>query len=78
MANRESRFGRLAREIAAEYRRKGYSPERAADIGRATAATIGFRKYGKRRMAAKARAARRRGHSRRHAHRRRRRGAHHG
>jgi hypothetical protein len=76
MAKRESRFGRLARAIAAEYRRKGYSPARAAEIGRATAATIGFRKYGKRRMEAKAQAARRRRRIRRRVRRERR--GHHG
>ncbi|WP_020374121.1 hypothetical protein [Sulfobacillus thermosulfidooxidans] len=47
---RESRFKRLAMKIAGEYRRKGYSPSEALKIGRETAADIGFRKYGKRRM----------------------------
>ena len=46
-----SRFDHLAAHIAAEYRAKGYSAARAAAIGRETAADIGRRKYGARRMA---------------------------
>jgi hypothetical protein len=65
MPRRSSRFARLAGEIAAEYRRKGYSPERARAIGRATAAVIGRRKYGVKGMTRRAQAGRRRARRRR-------------
>lgn len=61
-----SRFARLAAEVAAEYRRKGYSPARAREIGRATAAVIGRRKYGAKGMVRRAQKARRRRAATRH------------
>jgi|7_EtaG_2_1085326.scaffolds.fasta_scaffold03300_7 hypothetical protein len=52
----ESKFDKLADKIAKEYRKDGDSAEKAKEIGEATAAKIGFAKYGKRGMARKARA----------------------
>lgn len=52
----ESRFDKLADKIAAQYEKKGMEPGRAMDIGRRTAYTIGAKKYGRKGMAAKARA----------------------
>ena len=46
----ESRFDKLADKIAKEYRKDGDSAEKAKEIGEATAAKIGRRKYGKRRF----------------------------
>jgi len=46
----ESRFDKLSKEIAEEYREKGKSPEEAERIGDATAAKIGRAKYGKKGM----------------------------
>ena len=46
----ESRFDKLSKEIAEEYREKGKSPEEAERIGDATAAKIGRAKYGKQGM----------------------------
>jgi hypothetical protein len=40
------RFRKLASEVAAEYRRKGYPKERAEYIGRATAGKVFWRKFG--------------------------------
>jgi hypothetical protein len=45
-----SRFDKLASEIAKEYEKKGVSPEKAKEIGEATAAKIGRRKYGEKWM----------------------------
>ena len=50
----ESKFDKLSDEIAAQYRKKGKSAAEAKRIGQATAAKIGFKKYGKRGMVAKA------------------------
>ncbi len=47
----ESKFDKLAKEIAADYRKKGKSPEEAMEIGEATAAKIGRAKFGKRKFA---------------------------
>ena len=55
----ESRFQKLARKIAHEYIDAGYSKTAAREIGRKTAAKVGFRKYGKRRMERKPRRGRR-------------------
>ncbi len=52
----ESKFDKLANQIAAEYRKKGKSAKEAMKIGKATAYKIGARKYGKAGMARKARA----------------------
>ena len=41
------KFKKLASEIAAEYRKKGYSATRAKQIGEATAGKIFWKKYGK-------------------------------
>ena len=46
----ESKFDKLAKEIASDYRKKGKSPEEALEIGEATAAKIGRAKYGKRKF----------------------------
>ena len=54
----ESKFDKLADKIAKEYRKDGDSAEKAKEIGEATAAKIGFAKYGKRGMERKARAGR--------------------
>jgi len=43
----ESRFDKLSNEIALEYKEKGMSPEKAQEVGDATAAKIGRAKYGK-------------------------------
>ena len=43
----ESRFDKLSNEIADEYEEKGMSPEKAQEVGDATAAKIGRAKYGK-------------------------------
>ncbi len=43
----ESRFDKLSNEIANEYKEKGMSPEKAQEVGDATAAKIGRAKYGK-------------------------------
>jgi len=56
----ESNFDKLADKIAAQYRKKGKSAKEAMRIGRATAYTIGAKKYGPQGMAAKASAGRRR------------------
>lgn len=45
------RFKELSDEIAEEYEEKGKSPEEAEKIGDATAAVIGMKKYGKKKMA---------------------------
>ena len=50
----ESNFDKLANKIAAQYRAKGKSPAEAERIGKATAAKIGFKKYGKAGMRRKA------------------------
>lgn len=50
----ESKFDKLSDEIAAQYRKKGKSAAEAKRIGQATAAKIGFKKYGKKGMVAKA------------------------
>ena len=50
----ESKFDKLSDEIAAQYRKKGKSATEAKRIGQATAAKIGFKKYGKKGMVAKA------------------------
>lgn len=50
----ESNFDKLAKKIAAQYRAKGKSPAEAERIGKATAAKIGFKKYGKAGMRRKA------------------------
>lgn len=42
------KFKRLASEVAAEYRKKGYSPARAKRIGEATAGKVFWQKYGRR------------------------------
>ena len=55
----ESKFDKLEDEIAAQYRKKGMSKEEADRIGAATAAKIGFKKYGKKGMVAKAKKGRR-------------------
>ena len=52
----ESKFDKLANNIAAQYRKKGKSAKEAMRIGKATAYKIGARKYGKAGMARKARA----------------------
>ena len=49
--NAESRFDKLSNEIADEYEEKGMSPEKAQEVGDATAAMIGRKKYGKQGMA---------------------------
>jgi len=46
----ESRFDKLSKEIADEYEEKGMSPEKAQEVGDATAAKIGRAKYGKKGM----------------------------
>jgi len=56
----ESRFDKLADKIASQYEKKGMQKDRAMDIGRKTAYKIGVRKYGRKGMAAKARAGMRR------------------
>lgn len=43
----ESKFDRLKNQIKREYEKKGYSSEEAEKIAEATAAKIGFEKYGK-------------------------------
>ena len=58
--NPQSKFDKLAAEIAREYQREGYSPAEAERIGRATAAKIGRAKYGARKFAAMGRAGRKR------------------
>ena len=47
----ESKFDKLAKEIAEEYEEKGKSPKEAMEIGEATAANIGRAKFGKRKFA---------------------------
>ena len=47
----ESKFDKLAKEIAKEYEEKGKSPKEAMEIGEATAAKIGRAKFGKRKFA---------------------------
>ena len=42
------KFKRLASEVAAEYRKKGYSAARAQRIGEATAGKVFWQKYGRR------------------------------
>lgn len=59
----ESAFDKLAAKIARQYEKKGRTPEEARRIGAATAYDIGEAKYGRRGMAAKARAGRRKAHS---------------
>ena len=54
----ESKFDRLARHIAREYRERGYSEEEAQRIGQETAAKIGREKYGEKKMEEKAEAGR--------------------
>lgn len=54
----ESKFDRLARHIAREYRERGYSEEEAQRIGHETAAKVGREKYGEKRMEQKAESAR--------------------
>ena len=54
-----SKFDKLAKEIAAEYRAKGYSPAESMKIGKESAAKIGRKKYGKKGMARKSSAGRR-------------------
>jgi len=49
-----TRFAELSARIAADYRCKGYSWAEAEQIGMATAASIGRRKYGGKRMASMA------------------------
>ena len=56
---RESRFTKLAQKISHEYREKGYSRTLALEIGRATAAKVGYRKYGKKGMERRAKRGRR-------------------
>ena len=46
----ESRFDKLSNEIAEEYEEKGMSPEKAQEVGDATAAKVGRAKYGKKGM----------------------------
>ena len=58
----ESAFDRLAHKIARQYEKDGKTPEEARRIGAATAYDIGVAKYGRRGMAAKARAGRRKAH----------------
>jgi len=41
------RFERLARHVARQYEKKGYSKKRAEYIGKATAGKVFWRKYGK-------------------------------
>jgi hypothetical protein len=53
MKDAESNFDKLSKEIAEEYEEKGKSPEEAMEIGRATAAKVGRRKYGERGMVEK-------------------------
>tara|TARA_Y100000004_G_scaffold185108_1_gene234866 strand:+ start:1641 stop:3704 length:2064 start_codon:yes stop_codon:yes gene_type:complete len=50
----ESKFDELSDEIAEQYEEKGMSPEKADEVGDATAAKIGFAKYGKKGMARRA------------------------
>jgi hypothetical protein len=45
-----SKFDKLTEHIAKEYEERGYSREKAEEIGRATAAKIGRKKYGERYM----------------------------
>ena len=52
----ESAFDKLAAKIARQYEKKGKTPEEAMEIGKETAYDIGEAKYGRRGMAAKARA----------------------
>ncbi len=47
----ESKFDKLAKEIAEEYEEKGKSPKEAMEIGEATAAKIGRAKFGKKKFA---------------------------
>ena len=47
----ESKFDKLAKEIAEDYEDKGKSPQEAMEIGEATAAKIGRAKFGKRKFA---------------------------
>ena len=47
----ESKFDKLAKEIAEEYEEKGKSPKEAREIGEATAAKIGRAKFGKKKFA---------------------------
>jgi hypothetical protein len=47
----ESKFDKLAKEIAEEYREKGKSAKQAMKIGEATAAKIGRAKFGKKKFA---------------------------
>jgi len=58
---KKSRFERLAEKIAREYEAKGIPKEKAEEWGRATAAKIGFAKYGKKEMERRAQAARKGG-----------------
>jgi hypothetical protein len=44
------RFRRLANEVAKEYVKKGMSKKKAEQVGKAVAAKIGMKKYGKRAM----------------------------
>ena len=46
----ESKFDKLAKEIAEEYEEKGKSPKEAMEIGEATAANIGRAKFGKKKF----------------------------
>ena len=48
---KESKFDKLAKEIAEDYEDKGKSPQEAMEIGEATAAKIGRAKFGKRKFA---------------------------
>lgn len=41
------RFKALSDEVAAEYRKKGYSAKRAREVGDAVAGKVYWRKYGK-------------------------------
>lgn len=45
-----SRFGSMTQQIKSEYVKKGYTPQKAAEIGAATAAKAGDKKYGKAKM----------------------------
>jgi hypothetical protein len=45
------RFAALEEKVEKNYEKKGMSPAKAAKVGAATAAAIGFKKYGKEKMA---------------------------
>lgn len=52
------RFATLSRKVMQEYEKKGMSPEKAKEVGRAVAAKVGMKKWGKRRMLKLAKAGR--------------------